>query len=66
MEWMKRAFAPEGAPPLKPVDLMAKLFDIADVHLASQTGPTHTSTSAAPATAAQHFLPFAGIFIYLL
>ena len=25
-EWMKTAFAPEGEPPLKPVELMAKLL----------------------------------------
>ena len=32
METLKAALAPAGATPLKPVELMAKLFDIADVH----------------------------------
>ena len=61
MERMKTVFAPHGGPPLKPVELMARLFDIADTHLASQTTPASHSSSAAPAPAAQHFLPSAGI-----
>jgi hypothetical protein len=32
MEALKSALAPAGAPPLKPVELMAKLFDIADIN----------------------------------
>ena len=32
MEAPKSALTPAGAPPLEPVELMAKLFDIADVN----------------------------------
>ena len=32
LERMKHAFVPEGAPPLKPVDLLNKLFE---AHLAT-------------------------------
>jgi hypothetical protein len=32
MEALKSALAPVGASPLKPVELMAKLFDIADIN----------------------------------
>ena len=60
LERMKRAFAPIGAPPLKPVDLMNKLFQLAEAHLANQATPLPTSSTSSPATAVQHFLPSAG------
>ena len=60
MERMKRAFVPEGAPALKPVDLLAKLLQIAEAHIASQSVPVYPSSSAAPATVNQHFLPCGG------
>ena len=53
-------FAPEGAAPLKPVDLMNKLFQLADAHLASEATPLPTSSTASPAAAVQNFLPSAG------
>ena len=60
METLKAALAPTGVPPLKPVELMAKLFDIADVHLASQPPPPLISSSATPSVVSEHFLPSAG------
>ena len=59
MKLLKTVLAPEGAPPLKPVELMTKLFDIADAHLASRTTPAPHSSSASPALA-QHLLPSSG------
>ena len=35
MDALKTAFAPAEPSPLKPVELMAKLFDLAEAHLAS-------------------------------
>ena len=60
MEALKSAFVPAGAPPLKPVELMAKLFDIADIHLANQPPPPPISSSASPSVVSEHFLPSAG------
>ena len=60
MEYLKSAFAPAGASPLKPVELMAKLFNIADAHVANQPPPPQISSSATPSVVSEHFLPSAG------
>ena len=55
-ERMKRPFAPAGGQPLKTVNLMNELFNIAESHLTEQ----------APASASevtQHLLPSSGIHI---
>ena len=67
METLKSALAPAGAPSLKPVELMAKLFDIADVHLANQPTSSPVSLSATPSVVvSEHFFPSAGkMAIYL-
>ena len=57
MEALKTVFAPS---PLKPVELMAKLFDLAEAHLANTAQPLPPSTSSSPAEASQHLLPYAG------
>ena len=35
LERLQAAFAPEGSSPLQPVELLAKLFELADAHLAA-------------------------------
>ena len=52
LECMKRAFAPAGGQPLKAIDLMNELFNIAESHLTE-----HTSEVT------QHLLPSSGIHI---
>ena len=60
MEALKTAFAPAQVSPLKPVELMAKLFDLAEAHLANTPQPLPPSTSSSPAEVSQHLLPYAG------
>ena len=54
MEALKTVFAPS------PLKLMAKLFDLAEAHLANTAQPLPPSTSSSPAEASQHLLPYAG------
>ena len=56
LEHMKRAFAPAGRQTLKTIDLMNKLFNIAEFHLTEQA-PASTSEVT------QHLLPSSGIHI---
>jgi hypothetical protein len=64
MDALKAALAPAGASPLKPVELMAKLFDMADAHLTNQTPPPPIFSSAKPSAVSEHFLPSAGKIIH--
>lgn len=60
MERIKRAFAPAGGQPLKPVELFNKLFDLAESYLA-EADPNSTNAST---EVTQHLLPSSGIYTH--
>ena len=56
MDVLKTMLAPAQASALKSVELMAKLFDIAEAHLASTPQPVPPSTSSSSVEVSQQLL----------